>query len=208
MSTREPENKATRLIRAILLLPVMVTLVIPAAILYWTDSAHLDWPVASPVDLMPLATGIILVVLGSILAFRTASLFFRWGEGTPAPWDPPRRLVVRGVYRHVRNPMISAVIAILIGEVLLAGSLPLLGWALLFTAANLIYIPRIEEPGLERRFGRPYARYRENVPRWIPRLRPWDGAPEDGGAETGGGAPEAGDEGPNSLTGDPPDMYA
>jgi protein-S-isoprenylcysteine O-methyltransferase Ste14 len=166
------------LIRAIILLPVMATIVIPGIILYATDSGRLDWQPEEPVDVMPLVTGIVLVVLGLFMAFRTVSLFVRWGDGTPAPWDPPRKLVVRGIYRHVRNPMISGVIGILIGESLVTGSLPLLGWALFFMAANLVYIRRFEETGLEKRFGEPYLRYKENVPRWIPRIRPWNASPE------------------------------
>ena len=163
-----------KLLRAILLLPVTVTVIMPGIILYFTGSAHFEWPVANPVDLMPIVTGTVLVILGLLLAIRTVSLFTMWGKGTPAPWNPPRNLVVQGIYRHVRNPMISGVIGILIGESLLTGSFPLLCWALVFTGANLIYIPRFEEPKLERRFAGPYVLYKENVPRWIPRIRPWN----------------------------------
>jgi protein-S-isoprenylcysteine O-methyltransferase Ste14 len=110
------------------------------------------------------------------LALFSASLyhFATQGRGTLAPWDPPRQLVVRGPYRFVRNPMISGVIFILAGEALLLASLPHAVWAALFVAANLIYIPLVEEPQLEARFGEPYRRYRQHVPRFIPRLRPWD----------------------------------
>jgi protein-S-isoprenylcysteine O-methyltransferase Ste14 len=73
--------------------------------------------------------------------------------------------------------MISGVIFILAGEAFLLVSLPHAVWAALFIIANLIYIPLLEEPGLEARFGEPYRRYRQQVPRFIPRLRPWD--PED-----------------------------
>jgi protein-S-isoprenylcysteine O-methyltransferase Ste14 len=82
---------------------------------------------------------------------------------------------VRGVYRHVRNPMISGVAFILLGELLASGSLRLLIWFLLFALANLIYIPLVEEPGLEHRFGQAYRVYKQHVPRWLPRLRPWEG---------------------------------
>jgi protein-S-isoprenylcysteine O-methyltransferase Ste14 len=98
-------------------------------------------------------------------------LFARVGEGTLAPWDPTRKLVVRGPYRHVRNPMITGVLAILLGEAALFGSWPLLVWAFGFFALNAIYMPLVEEPGLVRRFGDDYVRYRRNVPRWLPRLR-------------------------------------
>ncbi|HEX5374775.1 MAG TPA: isoprenylcysteine carboxylmethyltransferase family protein, partial [Solirubrobacterales bacterium] len=78
-----------------------------------------------------------------------------------------------GPYRHVRNPMISAVLAVLAGEAALFGSLPLLIWFAAFFAANSIFFRRYEEPGLERRFGEDYRAYTHNVPRWLPRRAPW-----------------------------------
>ena len=100
-------------------------------------------------------------------------LFLHVGRGTPAPWDPPRRLVVQGPYRHVRNPMITSVIAMLLAETLLFASWPLAAWMVVFFAVNAVYFPLSEEKGLEKRFGEDYRIYRDNVPRWIPRLRPW-----------------------------------
>jgi protein-S-isoprenylcysteine O-methyltransferase Ste14 len=116
------------------------------------------------------------LVLGVGLALFAASLrrFATEGEGTLAPWDPPRRLVLRGPYRYVRNPMISGVIFVLFGEALILLSRPHLTWALIFLASNLVYIPLFEEPQLERRFGAPYEEYRRHVRRFVPRLRPWD----------------------------------
>jgi protein-S-isoprenylcysteine O-methyltransferase Ste14 len=105
--------------------------------------------------------------------YKTISLFASFGEGTLAPWDPPRRLVVRGVYRRVRNPMISGVLFVLLGEAALLGSPPILVWFLFVFALNALYIPLIEEHSLANRFGEEYLDYRRNVPRWIPRLRPW-----------------------------------
>jgi protein-S-isoprenylcysteine O-methyltransferase Ste14 len=95
------------------------------------------------------------------------------GKGTLAPWDPTSRLVVRGPYRHVRNPMISGVLGILLGEAVLLGSVPLLVWFGLVLALNAVYMPLVEEPGLRSRFGEDYETYKANVPRWVPRLRPW-----------------------------------
>jgi protein-S-isoprenylcysteine O-methyltransferase Ste14 len=110
---------------------------------------------------------------GLLLMYRTISLFASFGEGTLAPWDPPRRLVVRGVYRRVRNPMISGVFSVLLGEAALLGSPPVLLWFLIVFAVNAVYIPLIEERGLSERFGEEYLDYRRNVPRWLPRPRPW-----------------------------------
>lgn len=95
-------------------------------------------------------------------------------EGTLAPWNPTQRLVVQGVYCHVRNPMISGVLAILLGEAVMAASLPLLSWFLVFVIGNALYIPLAEEPGLVKRFGQEYEVCRWDVPRWIPRLNAVD----------------------------------
>ena len=91
----------------------------------------------------------------------TIRLFVAVGEGTIAPWDPPQRLVVRGVYRHVRNPMITGLCLVLLGEALLAASLPLLGLFAFGVIINVIYIPLSEEPGLARRFGDDYLDLQE-----------------------------------------------
>jgi len=110
------------------------------------------------------------------LALFVASLrrFATEGRGTLAPWDPPHELVVRGPYRYVRNPMISGVLLVLLGEALVLRSRPHLVWACTFLAINAGYIPLREEPDLEDRFGEPYREYRRHVPRLFPRPRPWN----------------------------------
>lgn len=90
-----------------------------------------------------------------------------------APWDPPRQLVLRGPYRFVRNPINSGVIFVLFGEALALQSLPHLLWATAFLAVSLVYVPVLDEPQLEARFGDDYRRYRRHVPRFLPRLSPW-----------------------------------
>ena len=116
--------------------------------------------------------GGVLICLGLVLMVATIRLFGTVGEGTLAPWNPPQRLVVRGVYRHVRNPMISGGLLILFDEALLAASLPILVLFGVFLVVNAVYIPLVEEAGLLKRFGSDYLTYQQNVPRWIPRLRP------------------------------------
>lgn len=123
------------------------------------------------------AAGVALLGVGLVLFAASLRRFASEGEGTLAPWDPPRRLVVRGPYRFVRNPMISGVVFVLFGEAAVLVSRPLAVWALGFLALNAIYIPLMEEPMLEARFGDSYAAYRRHVRRFLPRLRPWDGRP-------------------------------
>jgi protein-S-isoprenylcysteine O-methyltransferase Ste14 len=114
-----------------------------------------------------------LMLIGLLIMGHTIASFIRIGKGTLAPWSPTSRLVIEGLYTYVRNPMILGVIIVLLGEALAFGSWRILGWALAFFAINTLYFVRLEEPGLEKRFGEPYRRYRQNVPRWLPRLLPW-----------------------------------
>ncbi len=101
-------------------------------------------------------------------------LFVHEGKGTPAPWDPPLRFVVSGPYRYVRNPMLSAVILMILAEAAALSSLALVAWAGFFFLLNTMYFVFVEEPGLERRFGESYLHYKAAVPRWIPKLRPYE----------------------------------
>jgi protein-S-isoprenylcysteine O-methyltransferase Ste14 len=117
--------------------------------------------------------GLGLFLIGLLLFVASLRRFVTEGRGTLAPWDPPRRLVVRGPYRHVRNPMISGVVLVLFGESLVLRSPAHLLWAVTFFGINALYIPLLEEPLLERRFGTDYREYCRHVPRLLPRLRPW-----------------------------------
>ena len=157
---------------AILALPVMVTVFLPL----WIALAYsVQWQFPdSFFGSLAIAAGL-AALAGGLVLFVACVLHFAAEEGTLAPWDPPRGLVVRGAYRYVRNPMISGVIFVLLGEALLLRSLPHLVWMLIFTGINMVYIPLWEEPGLERRFGDAYQRYRASVPRFVPRISPWQG---------------------------------
>lgn len=156
-----------------LLLPFVVTVAIPVTLLLLTGSANLFWGMSFPLNLLAFVVGAVLVAAGVYLLYITIHLFATIGKGTLAPWDPPRRLVVKGPYRYVRNPMHTGVFAILAGEALLTGSIPVTLWTITFIVTNLIYIPLSEEPGLEDRFGDMYRLYKRNVPRWIPHRTPW-----------------------------------
>jgi len=158
---------------AVALLPFVVTIVVPLGIARRSGARLVLGP--GPAALAVQLAGLALLAAG--LCFFVASLrrFAGEGEGTLAPWDPPRRLVVRGPYRYVRNPMISGVALVLFGEAALLRSPAHLAWAALFLALDAVYIPLVEEPGLARRFGASYREYCAHVPRVIPRLRPWHG---------------------------------
>jgi protein-S-isoprenylcysteine O-methyltransferase Ste14 len=158
---------------AIILLPVMVTVIVPSVIIVKTAGFKAFWQLPASLNSGVHAVGFACCALGVFLVVRTVSLFALAGKGTLAPWDPPQKLVVRGVYQYVRNPMVTGVFLLLLGEALLFSSPLLLGWCLIFLVPNLLYIPFVEERGLERRFGDAYRAYKRYVPRWIPRIKPW-----------------------------------
>jgi protein-S-isoprenylcysteine O-methyltransferase Ste14 len=164
---------AWRHTRAIVLLPGTATVAVPAIILLAGEGPRIAWGLGGLASVVLVLIGSALIAAGLALWMWTVRLFMRIGKGTLAPWDPTRRLVVEGPYRLVRNPMITAVLAVLIGEAILFGSPALLIWCALFLGINWVYFVLYEEPGLERRFGDDYRDYRRNVPRWIPRRTPW-----------------------------------
>ncbi|MDR1982271.1 MAG: isoprenylcysteine carboxylmethyltransferase family protein [Holosporaceae bacterium] len=154
-------------IETIILLPFNVLVIIPAAILYFTDYRfrlnNIYW----------LVIGVVLLGFGLFLAGWTMRLFAIKGKGTAAPWNPPKKLVIFGPYCYVRNPMITSVLVMLIAEALLLNSWYIFALFALFLCGNMMYFPLFEEKNLESRFGKDYLRYKQNVPRWIPRLTPW-----------------------------------
>ncbi len=164
-----------QLVKAIIILPGTALVFIPGAILWLSAGSSGAMALAGP-EYLRFWIGALLGVTGLFFAAWTVRLFVKVGKGTPAPWAPPKKLVIRGPYRHVRNPMLTSVNVMLVAESLLLGSWYLAGWLLFFFLLNTIFFVFFEEPGLERRFGEDYRRYKANVPRWIPRRRPWDGS--------------------------------
>jgi protein-S-isoprenylcysteine O-methyltransferase Ste14 len=153
-------------------LPITAAVIVPFLIIARYDPFRLDIRLPLPALQAPL--GLAFFLAGLALLVLTVRLFHSVGQGTLAPWDPPRRLVTRGVYRYVRNPMISGVLFMLLGEAILGGSQGLFTWFILFLVINTTYFKLLEEPGLVRRFGQDYITYRQHVPMWIPRLKPWE----------------------------------
>jgi protein-S-isoprenylcysteine O-methyltransferase Ste14 len=121
----------------------------------------------------PLVVGLVVGGIGLTAMALTISSFIKIGKGTLAPWSPTKHLVVAGLYRYVRTPMILGVFMVLIGESLVLGSKNILIWSFIFLAINTIYFVLSEEPALEKRFGEPYRHYKKHVSRWIPRLTPY-----------------------------------
>jgi len=158
---------------SILLLPFMVIVVVPAILL--NSFATVDSHGGENALWVARFAGSGFLLVGFALFSWCVSLFARVGQGTLAPWDPTTNMVAVGPYRFVRNPMISGVALVLMGETLLWGSWILAAWAGVFIFINHINFLFVEEPGLEKRFGEPYRVYKANVPRRVPRLKPWAG---------------------------------
>jgi protein-S-isoprenylcysteine O-methyltransferase Ste14 len=119
------------------------------------------------------AFGAAVVAVGLVSLVESFARFVRRGHGTPAPFAPPRRLVVTGQYRHVRNPMYVALMVIVVGQALWCGNRALgLYAAVLFVLFHLRVVT-YEEPQLAKLFGGEFDDYRRGVPRWLPRVTPW-----------------------------------
>jgi protein-S-isoprenylcysteine O-methyltransferase Ste14 len=147
--------------------PVVVAGVIPWWITRWRmQPSFLD---ASAIKVV----GAILVAFGLVIVADSFARFALEGIGTPAPPFPTRHLVVTGLYRRVRNPMYVAVVAMILGQALLFASLGLLVYGALTWLCTHVFVVGYEEPTLRVQFGREYEIYRANVPRWLPRIRPW-----------------------------------
>ncbi len=128
-----------------------------------------------PFEAQPNALAIALMAIGGVIMLLCVTAFAWTGRGTPAPWDPPRRLVVTGLYRWVRNPMYLGMGFALGGEALLIPSIAreIVIMLLILWAVVNGFVMLYEEPKLRELFGDDYKTYCENVRRWIPRLTPW-----------------------------------
>jgi protein-S-isoprenylcysteine O-methyltransferase Ste14 len=145
-----------RALIACLVLPGVVAFTVPLAWLRATGQLQ----VVRPLGLAILAAGVV-ALLWCVRDFYVA------GRGTLAPWAPPQRLVVIGLYRYTRNPMYMAVVSILLGWSMAFGSAGLLVYAAVVASAFHLRVVRVEEPTLARSFGADCARYRQRVPRWL-----------------------------------------
>ena len=160
------------MIKTIIILPGTVLVFVPAILLLIAKDSNFHQDISTP-DQIRFWFALLVAAVGISFSFWTVTLFRKFGEGTPAPWDPPKKMIIRGPYRHVRNPMITSVLIILFAEAIFFQSWPIALWMLIFFVGNTIYFPFIEERGLVKRFGEDYLKYKAHVPRWIPRLKAW-----------------------------------
>jgi protein-S-isoprenylcysteine O-methyltransferase Ste14 len=141
-----------------------VLIYVPARVLSWSGIVR---PATIGVQQM---AGMLLGAVGAAVALWCIFTFATVGRGTPAPFDPPRRLVIRGPYRFVRNPMYIGAGLALASAALFYQSWPLLGYASLFFLATHLFVVGYEEPTLRRTFGPDYEAYCRQVRRWWPRV--------------------------------------
>jgi protein-S-isoprenylcysteine O-methyltransferase Ste14 len=117
--------------------------------------------------------GVAMILAGVPGLVDAFARFALQGLGTPAPIAPTRHLVVTGPYRHVRNPIYVAVVAIILGQAALLGDGRLVVYGALLWLSFHAFVVAYEEPTLEQTFGSEYEAFRAAVPRWIPRITPW-----------------------------------
>ena len=140
----------------------LLLIYLPARLLAWSGIARpaaMGWPQVG---------GIIIGGLGALLALACVSAFIWIGKGTPAPFDPPRRLVVRGPYRFVRNPMYIGATLVLAGTALFYKSPAVFAFVACFLVVTHLFVVIYEEPTLRRTFGPEYSAYCQRVHRWWP----------------------------------------
>lgn len=123
--------------------------------------------------------GIGLFVLGAALVFAAAYYLVRRGEGTPAPFDAPKKFVLAGPYQYVRNPMMMGFFALIFGEAMWLYSPGIFLYGLLIVVLVRIFVTYLEEPGLKKRFGEEYLAYEKAVPPWFPKGGRKEKRPED-----------------------------
>src|SRR3954471_18324322 len=153
----------------LVLTPGVVAGLIPWAITRW----RIPWTGGS---LLPIGIVATIVISSGIAVLLDAFIRFARADGTPAPPMPTRHLVVVGPYRYVRNPMYLAVLAIIVGQAALFGSVGTLVYGGFVLLAVVLFVLGYEQPTLELEYGDEYREYRRNVRGWLPRLRPWNGA--------------------------------
>jgi protein-S-isoprenylcysteine O-methyltransferase Ste14 len=172
------ERRAPWILIGSLIFLVLAPGTVAGLIPYWLTG----WRVGKPLlgaSILRLAGGC-MVFIGLMSLLDSFGRFVFTGLGTPAPVAPPRRLVVSGQYRYVRNPMYVAILVIVIGQGLALGSGVLLQYAVLLWFLFHMFVILYEEPRLGSQFGAAYQGYCRNVRRWWPTARPCEAWPASG----------------------------
>jgi protein-S-isoprenylcysteine O-methyltransferase Ste14 len=144
-----------RALFAVLMLPGIFAGILPWAIAAY-DPGRVEGHVA----------GLAVIAVGACIVAACVRDFFVIGRGTLAPWDPPRRLVVVGLYRYVRNPMYVGVLAVIAGTAIDTGSPAVLAYAVVAAIGFHLRVVLYEEPHLAAQFGEDWAAYSRKVRRW------------------------------------------
>lgn len=166
MDGTAPARRAFDALRAVLYATAFVGFLAWAALQF--RDAMLPYAISLPTWVR--AVGLILMLAGGVLASSCVVVLVLHGRGTPAPFDPPRAFVVRGMYRHVRNPMYVGGFVLLLGFALWHRSPGMIAFAFGVSVLLHLFVVLVEEPGLERRFGESYREYKARVNRWLPPL--------------------------------------
>ena len=152
---------------------LLFTLLVPGTVLVLVPLLLLASGIGPRFDFGPArCLGIVSLLIGLMVIGWCFVDFIRRGHGTPAPYDPPRKLVVAGLYRYIRNPQYIGVFLTIIGEAWWSGAGILFGYALFLIIVYNLFVRLYEEPHLSRLFGQEYVQYCESVPRWFPRITP------------------------------------
>jgi len=152
-----------RALIAFIMLPGIFSLIIPHFIAYFDP-----WKYDNQ-----FISGLIIISIGLSIIFICVTSFYKTGKGTLAPWDPPKKIVVKGLYRFMRNPMYLGVVVLVIGWCVFYGSPILLLYTISLAIGFHIRVVRFEEPWLKKEFGDQWEKYHKNVHRWLPRITPW-----------------------------------
>ena len=149
-----------RALLAFLVLPCLAAVVAPPLIASIDPWRGRPWP-----------PGIAVMIAGAFVLLWCVRDFYVSGRGTLAPWEPPKQLVLVGLYRFVRNPMYVGVLFLVLGWALFFKSSFLAGYAVLLAVGFHLRVVMHEEPWLDNKFGQQWRAYKAEIPRWLPRIR-------------------------------------
>ena len=154
-------------LRSIIYVPLFILLFRWIALSVLPIDSKLEWRLSVGTRL----PGIILMVIGAILVLACVTVFIVRGKGTPAVFDPPREFVAIGPYAYVRNPMYIGGFILLVGFGLYLSSISVLILSIILLLLFHLFVIMVEEPTLERTFGKSYIEYKRRINRWVPTFK-------------------------------------